>query len=101
MGDVQGKRKKKKYGKIYKSAEDEAIHKAIYLKNMREIEKHNIHYKKGERPYWKEENEFTDLTEDEIRQYYRSIRVTLLDEKYFIKHIKPHCSNNHLNGNRK
>lgn len=66
----------RKYGKIYKNAEDEAIHKAIYLRNMREIETHNIHYRKGELPYWKEENEFTDLTEDEFRQYYRSIRVT-------------------------
>lgn len=66
----------RKYGKIYKNAEDEAIHKAIYLRNMREIEAHNIHYRKGELPYWKEENEFTDLTEDEFRQYYRSIRVT-------------------------
>lgn len=43
---------------------------------MREIEAHNALYHKGENTYWKEENEFTDLTEEEFQHYYRSIRVT-------------------------
>uniref|UniRef100_A0A336L5E3 CSON000448 protein n=2 Tax=Culicoides sonorensis TaxID=179676 RepID=A0A336L5E3_CULSO len=82
---------KRKYGKMYKNSEDEAIHKAIYLKNMREIEIHNSHYRKGEFPYWKEENEFTDLTEDEFRHYYRSI---LMEERGPINYVK---SNNNAN----
>jgi hypothetical protein len=56
---------KAKHGKVYE-AQEEAYRLAIWLKNLEEVEAHNIRYEAGIETYEMEMNAFADMSTDEF-----------------------------------
>ncbi|XP_076445208.1 procathepsin L-like [Babylonia areolata] len=76
---------KKTHGKNYTLVE-EAKRRSVFMDNVKRIEEHNWHYFQKTKSYYLGINQFTDLTEEEYKQYNRLMKQRVDDKK------KIHCT---------
>ncbi|EEB17891.1 Cathepsin L precursor, putative [Pediculus humanus corporis] len=61
---------KAQYGKSYKTPEEEYYRMRIYMDNKLEIVEHNLKFLEGKVSYEMGENQFSDMTSDEVNDLY-------------------------------
>jgi len=61
---------KNSFNKKYENTNVESMRYGIFKKNIVQIEQHNLRYNQGHESYTKGINQFSDLTEEEIRRTY-------------------------------
>ncbi|KAK9887526.1 hypothetical protein WA026_023248 [Henosepilachna vigintioctopunctata] len=65
----QWEKYKKDFNKKYDTAELDALHKEIFARSVKEVEEHNAKFAKGEVTYTKGINQFSDMTDEEIKKH--------------------------------
>jgi len=68
ISDPEWDEYKTKFGKVYKTVEEEERHYQTYQVNRREVMEHNQRYIDGKESYYKGINQFTDMTLSEVKQ---------------------------------
>merc|ERR1711872_366310 len=64
---------KDKYGKAYEDDDEEVYRKSVWSKNVDFISSHNEEYTNGVHDFAVGENEFADMTTDEITSYFNGL----------------------------
>ncbi|KAK7462507.1 hypothetical protein BaRGS_00038443 [Batillaria attramentaria] len=60
---------KTKFGRQYASSEEESYRKQLFMDKVKGIEAHNKDYMNGKTTYWKDINQFSDMTGEEFASY--------------------------------
>merc|ERR1712126_278815 len=66
---------KGKYGKDYPDTDEEAYRQNVWADNVKFISSHNAEYKNGVHDFSVGENEFADMTHDEITSYFNGLAM--------------------------
>nr|KAG5686906.1 hypothetical protein BaRGS_016921 [Batillaria attramentaria] len=57
------------FDRQYGSSEEEDYRKQLFMDNIKEFEAHNKDYMNGKTTYWKDINQFTDMTDEEFASH--------------------------------